>query len=81
MNCTVAISGQVISAVQSSDVPSAAPALEYVAMPAGSSSAAPAITPGPSSEKKRRTAASGRCEAGMTIRPRPTFYRPMNADN
>jgi hypothetical protein len=45
--CTAAISGQVSSAVQSSLVPSCAPATEYVAMPDGSSSAAPVITPGP----------------------------------
>src|ERR1035438_5083585 len=46
--CTAAISGHVSSAVQRSLVPSWAPATEYVAMPDGSSSAAPVITPGPS---------------------------------
>jgi len=45
--CTAAIRGQVSNAVQSSLVPSCAPATEYVAMPDGSSSAAPVITPGP----------------------------------
>ena len=40
-----------ISAVQSMAVPICAPAMEYVAMPEGSSSAAPVINPGPSSEK------------------------------
>ena len=45
--CTAAISGQVSSAVQRSLVPSCAPATEYVAIPDGSSSAAPVITPGP----------------------------------
>jgi hypothetical protein len=45
--CTAAISGHVINAVQSSLVPSSAPATEYVAMPEGSSSAAPVMTPGP----------------------------------
>jgi hypothetical protein len=52
---TVAMSGQVIAAVQRSDVPSWAPATEYVATPEGSSSAAPVTRPGPSAEKKRRT--------------------------
>src|SRR5258708_7906027 len=41
------MSGQVKSAVHSSDVPASAPAIEYVAMPEGSSSAAAVITPGP----------------------------------
>ena len=49
-----AISGQVSSAVQSSASPCCAPAIEHVAMPDGSSSAAPAMIPGPSSAKKRR---------------------------
>ena len=39
--------GQVNNAVQSSAVPYCAPAIEYVAMPEGSSSAAPATIPGP----------------------------------
>jgi len=51
--CTAAISGQVISAVHSSEVPSCAPVMEYVAMPDGSSSAAPVINPGPRAPKKR----------------------------
>ena len=46
--CTAAISGHVRSAVQSSLVPSCAPATEYVAIPEGSSSAAPVMMPGPS---------------------------------
>lgn len=45
--CTAAMSGQVRSAVQRSLVPSCAPATEYVAIPEGSSSAAPVITLGP----------------------------------
>src|SRR5438105_11173634 len=49
------MSGQVMAAVQRSDVPSCAPATEYVATPEGSSSAAPVMRPGPSAEKKRRT--------------------------
>ena len=44
---TGAIRGQVRSAVHSIVVPNWAPASEYVAMPDGSSSAAPVITPGP----------------------------------
>src|ERR1039457_2958512 len=43
-----------LSAVQSSLVPSCAPATEYVAMPDGSSSAAPVITPGPSDFNSNR---------------------------
>ena len=35
-------------------MPYCAPAIEYVAMPDGSSSAAPVTSPGPSAEKKRR---------------------------
>ena len=54
MNCTQAISGQVMSAVHNSEVPNCAPTIEYVAMPEGSSSAAPAVTPGPRAEKNRR---------------------------
>jgi len=46
--CTAAIKGHVRSAVQSSLVPSCAPATEYVAIPDGSSSAAPVMIPGPS---------------------------------
>src|ERR1019366_8061922 len=51
---TAAISGHVRSAVQRSFVPSCAPATEYVAMPDGSSSAAPVITPGPSDFNSNR---------------------------
>src|ERR1700682_2802716 len=53
INCTQAMSGHVISAVHRSEVPSCAPAMEYVAIPDGSSSAAPVMTPGPSFAKKR----------------------------
>src|SRR5450631_877230 len=49
------MSGQLRGAVQSSLVPSCAPATEYVAMPEGSSSAAPVIMPGPSDFKSNRT--------------------------
>src|ERR1700731_844894 len=55
------MSGQVSSAVHRSLVPSCAPATEYVAMPDGSSSAAPVITPGPSdfdSSRIHRTGAN-----------------------
>jgi hypothetical protein len=52
--CTAAINGHVSSAVQSSLVPSCAPATEYVAIPEGSSSAAPVITPGPIDFNKER---------------------------
>jgi hypothetical protein len=51
--CTAAISGQVSNAVHNMPVPSLAPAIEYVAIPEGSSSAAPVIRPGPSAAKKR----------------------------
>jgi hypothetical protein len=44
---TAIISGHVKAALQSRDVPKEAPAIEYVAMPEGSSSAAPVMTPGP----------------------------------
>jgi hypothetical protein len=47
--------GQVINAVHSNAVPCCAPAMEYVAMPDGSSSAAPVVNPGPKTEKNRRT--------------------------
>src|SRR5438552_15803384 len=49
------MSGKVMAAVQRSDVPSCAPAAEYVATPEGSLSAAPVMRPVPSDEKKRRT--------------------------
>src|SRR5437764_456300 len=45
--CTAAISGHVRKAVQIRLVPNCAPAIEYVAMPEGSSSAAPVMRPGP----------------------------------
>jgi hypothetical protein len=53
MICTAAISGQVSRAVQRRPSPNCAPAIEYVAMPDGSSSAAPVTTPGPSASQKR----------------------------
>src|SRR5205823_6289634 len=46
--------GHTNRAVQRSVVPCWAPAIEYVAIPDGSSSAAPVITPGPSADKNRR---------------------------
>src|SRR5436190_6538599 len=51
--CTAAMSGHVISDVQRSPVPSCAPAMEYVAIPEGSSSAAPVISPGPRESRNR----------------------------
>jgi len=45
-------------AVHSSPYPNAAPAIEYVEIPDGSSSAQPVINPGPKSERK---ALSGLC--------------------
>ena len=57
--CTAAISGQVSSAVQRSLVPSCAPATEYVAMPDGSSSAAPVMIPGPSDFSSARIQRDG----------------------
>lgn len=51
MNWTQPMNGQVMKAVHSCAVPSCAPAIEYVAIPDGSSSAAPAINPGPNKEK------------------------------
>ena len=52
--CTAAMSGHVSNAVQRSLVPSCAPATEYVAIPEGSSSAAPVMMPGPSDFKSAR---------------------------
>jgi len=49
------MSGHVSHEVDSSDVPSCAPTMEYVATPDGSSSAAPVMTPGPRTDKKRRS--------------------------
>ena len=57
--CTAAISGHVSSAVQRSLVPSCAPAMEYVAMPDGSSSAAPVMIPGPSDFSSARIQRDG----------------------
>lgn len=54
MNWTHPISGHVRTAVQSIDVPSCAPTIEYVATPDGSSSAAPVTKPGPNTEKNLR---------------------------
>src|ERR1019366_809665 len=56
---TAAISGHVRRAVQRSLVPSCAPATEYVAIPDGSSSAAPVITPGPSDFHSNRIHRAG----------------------
>jgi len=49
------MNGQVMSAVHIIAVPICAPAMEYVAMPDGSSSAAPVINPGPRTAKNRLT--------------------------
>ena len=57
--CTAAISGHVSSAVQRSLVPSCAPAMEYVAIPDGSSSAAPVMIPGPSDFSSDRSQRDG----------------------
>src|ERR1039458_7837530 len=66
--CTAAMSGQVRRAVQRRLVPSCAPAMEYVAIPEGSSSAAPVMSPGPSTEKKRHGHFL-RVEVSATIMP------------
>src|SRR5512138_2377570 len=60
-----AISGSVNTTVHSTAKPNCAPAWEYVAMPLGSSSAAPVIRPGPSCRRRRakREAAVGRSTA------------------
>ena len=50
--CTQPINGQVNHAAHRKEVPNCAPTTEYVAMPDGSSSAAPVVTPGPSALKK-----------------------------
>ena len=57
--CTAAISGHVSSAVHNSLVPSWAPATRYVAMPDGSSSAAPVMIPGPSAFSSARIQRDG----------------------
>src|SRR5438477_12274004 len=54
INCTAAISGNENRAVQSGAYPKRAPAIEYVEMPEGSSSAAPVIRPGPRLPKNLR---------------------------
>jgi len=54
MSWTDAISGNDNQRGPQRTYPNAAPATEYVEMPEGSSSAAPVMSPGPSSEKKRR---------------------------
>jgi hypothetical protein len=69
--CTAAISGHVRRAVQRSFVPSWAPATEYVAMPDGSSSAAPVITPGPSDFSSNRIHRDG-ANVGTKDSPRIT---------
>jgi hypothetical protein len=48
ISCTAAIKGKVIIAVQRVVKPKPAPACIYVAIPEGSSSLAPVISPGPS---------------------------------
>src|SRR5919204_678915 len=52
---TATIRGQHATDVQSSVVPSWAPAIEYVAIPDGSSSAAPVTMPGPSDFQSPRS--------------------------
>jgi hypothetical protein len=54
--CTAAIAGQSTGAVQRNCVPNWAPVMEYVAIPEGSSSAAPVMMPGPSAATTRRRA-------------------------
>ena len=54
------MSGKVTSAVQRVAYPSGAPAIEYVPIPEGSSSAAPVIKPGPNVFKKRLSRLGGR---------------------
>ena len=51
ISCIDAINGNVMRDVQSVVNPNLAPAWEYVAIPDGSSSLAPVISPGPSDEK------------------------------
>jgi hypothetical protein len=60
---------RVISAVQRSLVPSCAPAIEYVAMPDGSSSAAPVMMPGPSdlSTDRIQRDGAGVCKSGLGL--------------
>ena len=47
ISCTAIISGKVKGIVQSIELPVLAPAIEYVAIPDGSSSEAPVTKPGP----------------------------------
>ena len=68
--------GQVRSAVHRREVPNRAPAIEYVAMPDGSSSAAPVTTPGPRMEKKRRMAPRGFALATLLLFWLKTTPRP-----
>jgi hypothetical protein len=49
------MSGHVMSALHRIVVPIFAPAIEYVAIPEGSSSAAPVMRPGPSAPNTRAT--------------------------
>jgi hypothetical protein len=60
INCTPAIKGNDTRAVHNRLKPNEAPATEYVAIPEGSSSAAPVITPGPNLPKKCRTEPAAR---------------------
>ena len=48
ISCAIAMSGNVTGASQRKRNPCWAPACEYVAMPDGSSSEAPVVSPGPS---------------------------------
>jgi hypothetical protein len=59
------MSGQVMNAVQSMVVPSWAPAIEYVAIPDGSSSAAPVMRPGPRTDTSRRISEGFRARGPM----------------
>src|SRR5260221_14214836 len=61
--CTAAMRGHVTNAVQSIVVPSWAPAIEYVAMPEGASSAAPVMRPGPRTDVNRRRSDGRRLRA------------------
>jgi len=59
MTWMAAISGYVSSRVHSRLNPNWAPACEYVAMPLGSSSAAPVIRPGPSFDSQVEASGDG----------------------
>jgi hypothetical protein len=54
MLCTAAISGHVQNAVHKNNSPCRTPAIVNVAIPDGSSFAAPATTPGPKTEQSHR---------------------------